>query len=83
MKYLFILILCLLLCSCGPTYPKSTNGDNPEIAIYTQKVLPKNYTELKSLGNDWITFKLNIDGKEYKFLGRHLSYNNATLVKLD
>ena len=68
MKYVYLLLLACLCLGC------SDSRTPAEKANYARdNYLPPNATSVESLGNNWYTFKLEINGQEREFLFHHQS----------
>ncbi len=63
MKKQLLLILTITAMIAGCSEP----ADSSE-AEFTKAQLPVNAREVTVLGNNWITFKLNVEGKDRSFM---------------
>lgn len=82
MNKTFLLMLCAAFLIAGCDKPSNPQEDN-----FAASRLPNGSRKLTQLGNNWITFKLNVAGKDRTFLyhGKSLGYNTGveTITELN
>jgi hypothetical protein len=66
MRFLIIVFCLVFLTGCSEK-PKATPSTRPLSTEAIKKTLPKEATEVKSLGNGWYSFKLDNRKYIYKF----------------
>lgn len=87
----YLVVLALLVAGCGEApKPKPVEEQVAETAVerenrlikYAIEVLPNNAKAVTDLGNGWMTFDLEMDGKSRRFLYRKRWYKTKSDYKV-